>query len=142
VAPFALTTPPAAMVDSLLGAPVRYLAQMPRWLPRLELGEPERHSLGGGVFELTVWLKNTGPLPYPCAQGVRTGRVAPVVLRCQGAEILQGRDRLAIERIPAGGAVPWKLLVRVEHDARVTVTAEAPAFGAITQAIETRGGTR
>ena len=81
VAPFALATPPAAMVDSLLQVPVRYLARMPRWLPRLELGKPELRSLGGGVFELTVWLKNTGPpaLSLRPGRAHRAGRPGGVV---------------------------------------------------------------
>lgn len=142
VAPFALTTPPAAQVDSLLRAPVRFMAQLPRWLPQMELDEPELRSLGDGVFELKLWLRNTGPLPYPCAQGVRSGRVAPVVVRLEGAEILEGRDRRAVERLPAGGAVPLKLLLRAKPDAKITVTAEAPALGTVRKVIMTRGGHR
>lgn len=140
--PYATTCPPVALVDSLLATPVRILAGMPQWLPVLEFGQVQFTPRGANVYELKVWLENTGPLPYPCAQGLRTGRVPPVALTLKGAEILEGRPRATLDYLPAHGSDKVRWLVRMNPGDKLEIVAEAPSLGTITKTLTTttKGG--
>jgi len=132
-APYATTTPPAALVDSLLATPIQFLATLPSWLPMMRFGQVEFASRGADVHELTVWLNNDGPIPYPIGQGLRTSRVPPLVLTLEGAEILEGRERTAVEQLPAHGSRKVRWLVRAAVGDKINITAEAPSLGKITK---------
>ncbi len=142
VAPYATTTPPVALVDSLLATPVRVLATLPKWLPELQFGETEFTPRGENVYELKVWLENAGSIPYPTAQGLRTRRVPPVVVQLSGAEILEGRSRATVNYLPAHGSEKVRWLVRVKPGEKLNITAEAPSLGKITKSLTAgaRGG--
>ncbi len=132
-APFAATTPPAALVDSLLATPVQFLSTLPSWLPVMHFGQVNLASRGTDVYELTVWLNNDGPIPYPIGQGLRTSRVPPLVVNIEGAEILEGRARTIVDQLPAHGSVKVRWLVRVAVGNEINITAEAPSLGKITK---------
>ncbi len=140
--PFATTTPPVALVDSLLATPVRVLASLPHWLPVLRFGKVKFSPRGENVYELEVWLENSGPIAYPIAQGLRTRRVAPVAVTLSGAEIIEGRARATLEHLPAHGSDKVRWLVRTAPGDKMTLVAEAPSLGRITQTLSaaTRGG--
>lgn len=137
LAPFATTTPPAALVDSLLATPVKLLAALPHWLPDLQFGPVEISSVGTNVYELKVWLKNNGAIPYPTAQGARTRRVPPVVITLSGAEILDGRSVTKLDLLPAHGSDSVRWLIRTKPGVALTITAEAPSLGKITKSLTT-----
>ncbi|MCP4292614.1 MAG: hypothetical protein GY780_12360 [bacterium] len=133
LAPYALTTPPAAQVDSLLAAPVSYLTSLPSWLPNLEWGPVELESRGSGLYELTVWLNNNQAMPYPITQGLRTRQKPPVAVTLEGAEILEGRPRAIIEKIPGHGSAKVRWLIRVSPGDKLKLSAEAPSLGRISR---------
>jgi hypothetical protein len=135
MAPYADTTPPVALVDSLLATPIRVLASLPHWLPELQFGEVEFSPRGENVYELKVWLENQGPIPYPTAQGLRTRRVPPVVITLSGAEILEGRPRSTVDLLPAHGSEKVRWLIRVAPGDKLKIVAEAPSLGTITKSL-------
>ena len=132
-APFALTAPPVSLVDSFLATPVRFLSTLPAWLPKLSFGEINFTSRGADVYELTVWLNNDGPIPYPIGQGLRTSRVPPLILTLEGAEILEGKSRTPTAQLPSQGSVRVRWLVRVSPGDKINITAEAPSLGRISK---------
>ncbi len=140
--PYATTTPPVALVNSLLATPVRALASLPQWLPELKFGTMELTPKGANVYELNVWVENAGPIPYPTAQGSRTRRVPPVVVTLSGVEILEGRPRAMVDHLPAHGSAKVRWLIRLKPGAKLDVTAEAPSLGSITKSLntQTKGG--
>ena len=139
VAPFAATTPPVALRDSLIATILPLVLELPDWLPGLELAEVQLEHRGADVYELKVWLGNPGRIAYPTAHGKRTRRPPPVVASINGAEIIEGRPRTPLPGLPAGGAAVARWLVRAEAGTTITITAEAPSLGRITAAV-TAGG--
>ena len=132
-APFAMTTPPAALVDSLLVTPVKFLSELPSWLPSIGFGKIDFTSRGADVYELTVWLNNEGSIPYPTGQGLRTSRVPPLIVTIDGAEILEGKTRTAMAQLPSHGSAKVRWLVRVSVGNKIKITAEAPSLGRISK---------
>jgi hypothetical protein len=74
-------------------------------------------------------------VPYPTAQGALCRRPAPLVLTLAGAEPLDGAARRTVNMLPAHGTAPVRWLVRGKPGARVTITAAAPALGAVTREV-------
>ena len=129
-APFALRTPPAASVDSLLAKLIPFVTTLPGWLARLDGLEVETEHRGGGVWEVTAHVRNGGRIPYPTAQGKRCRRPRPVAVTLEGAQVLEGRARQVIKQVPAMGSASVRWLVRGDPGAVIRVRAEAPGFGA------------
>ncbi len=145
--PFALRNPPAALLDSLLAKQVPLLLELPDWLPRLGELELRTRELGGGAFELTAVLPDTGRLPYPTAMGKRTRRIPPVVVTLEGGRLLDGRPRRVVPSLPAGGCATVTWVVHGKPGTRLTVTASAPSLGTRSatvtlEATDSKGGRR
>jgi hypothetical protein len=143
-APFAMRTPPAAQVDSLLAKQLPFVLGLPSWLARLDGLEAEVEPRGGGVWEVTARVRNGGRLPYPTAQGLRSRRPQPVAVILAGAEVLEGRARQVIKEVPAMGSASVRWLVRGEPGGTITLRAAAPGFGsaATDVALQAKGGGR
>jgi len=65
------------MIKTLVDGQVPWALTLAEKLPRLKILRSEAVAKGGGVYELTVWVENTGYLPYPIAMGKRNMRVPP-----------------------------------------------------------------
>jgi len=135
LAPFATSTPPAALVDSLLAAPIKAITNLPHWLPVLQFGAIELTARGSNVFELKVWLKNHGPIAYPTTQGLRTNRVPPIVVSVSGGEILEGRNMATLDLLPAHGSDYLRWLIRSQPGDVLKISASAPSLGTITTSV-------
>jgi len=143
-APFAMRTPPAAQIDSLLAAQMPLVIALPDWLARLDGLDAEVEHRGGDVWEVTARIRNGGRLPYPTAQGRRSRRPRPVAVTLEGAALLEGRARQIVTQVPAMGSASVRWLVRGEPGAMIRVRAEAPGFGAdaVGVALQRQGGGR
>jgi hypothetical protein len=130
--PFALRTPPAAMVDSLLMAQLPFLWELLDWLPRLDIEAVELDYRGADVYAVEVFVANGGRLPYPTGQGARCRRPPPVAVTLEGAELLEGRERQTIKEVPALGAASTRWLVRGKKGAKLTITASTASAGTAT----------
>jgi len=129
-APFAMRTPPAARIDSLLAKQLPFVTTLPAWLARLDGLEAVAEHRGGRVWAVTAHVRNGGRIPYPTAQGKRSRRPLPVAVTLEGAEVLEGRARQVIKQVPAMGAASVRWLVRGDPGSVIRVRAEAPGFGA------------
>ena len=143
-APFAMRTPAPAMIDSVLAAPLAFLATLPDWLPRLDGIELEIESRGSDLWDVVATVANGGRIPYPTAQGRRSRVPQPVAVTLDGAEILEGRARQVIKQVPAMGSASVRWLVRGSPGDMVNIRAAAPGFGAdaVGVALRETGGRR
>lgn len=111
--PFADTTPPPQMIKSLLEGQVPWLLQLAGKLPRLKIASTKVEPRGAGVYAVTMWVENTGALPFPTAMGKKNQHVGPAVVTLDGKGItfLSGRKRTAISEVDAGRSVKLQWLV-------------------------------
>ena len=124
--PFTDNTPPAKMVDGLLKGQVPWVAEIAKKMARIKIADATVKRLGAGVYEIKVWVENTGDLPYPTAMGRRNGRILPVIVTLggQGFEIVQGKKRSLVPAVPAHGSQPVTWLVRAAKPVKLEVKAE------------------
>jgi hypothetical protein len=124
--PFADNTPPAKMVEGLLKGQVPWALEIAKKMARIKIADAAVKRLGGGVYEVKVWIENTGDLPYPTAMGRRNGRVLPVIVTLggQGFEIVQGKKRSLVPAVPAHGSQPVTWIVRAAKPVKLEVKAE------------------
>jgi hypothetical protein len=124
--PFADNTPPAKMVDGLLKGQVPWVFEIAKKMARIKIADAAVKRLGAGVYEVKIWLENTGDLPYPTAMGRRNERVLPVIVTLggQGFEIVQGKKRSLVPAVPAHGSQPVTWIVRAAKPIKLEVKAE------------------
>jgi alkylated DNA nucleotide flippase Atl1 len=79
-APFALTNPPAAMVEQIATKHADFLTSAAQRLPRVGLRKIGTRHLGRSVYEVRIEVENTGFLPTSLAQGRTTREVYPTRL--------------------------------------------------------------
>jgi hypothetical protein len=79
--PYALTNPPAAEIPRLGEAHARFAIYLMSLFPAVDIADVTVTDHGGGVFEISAEVSNTGFLPTALAQGVRARAVAPVMVQ-------------------------------------------------------------
>ena len=126
VVPFTDNTPPAKMVDGLLKGQVPWVFEIAKKMARIKIADAAVKRLGAGVYEVKVWVENTGDMPYPTAMGRRNERVLPVIVTLggQGFEIVQGKKRSLVPAVPAHGSQPVTWIVRAAKPVKLEVKAE------------------
>jgi len=124
--PFTDNTPPAKMIDGLLKGQVPWVFEIAKKMARIKIADTSVKRLGAGVYEVKVWVENTGGLPYPTAMGRRNERVLPVIVTLggQGFEIVQGKKRSLVPAVPAHGSQPVTWIVRAGKPVKVEIKAE------------------
>jgi hypothetical protein len=134
--------PPAAQVGAITDSHAAFLKTLLTKLPRLEADEVKVEAKGGGLFAITAVVANTGYLPTALAQGVRTRKAAPVIIRLHlgGTQLLAGR---ALERVDAlggsGGRREFRWLVHAPEAVRsITLDVSCPKAGRVVRTIELR----
>ncbi|OGD22598.1 MAG: hypothetical protein A2W03_02285 [Candidatus Aminicenantes bacterium RBG_16_63_16] len=139
--PYADTAPPAKMIDGLLKGQVPWVFEIAKLMPRIRIAAAEVKRLGAGVYEVKVWIENSGGLPYPTAMGRRNQRVLPVVvsLAGPGVDILEGKKRSLVPAVPAHGAQAVKWIVRAAKPVKLEVKAETKIAWGDSRAIDLGG---
>ncbi|MBE3111968.1 MAG: hypothetical protein IMZ46_15925 [Acidobacteria bacterium] len=124
--PFTDNAPPAKMVDGLLKGQVPWVFEIAKKMARIKIADAAVKRLGAGVYEVKVWVENTGDMPYPTAMGRRNERVLPVIVTLggQGFEIVQGKKRSLVPAVPAHGSQPVTWIVRAAKPVKLEVKAE------------------
>lgn len=124
--PFADNTPPARMIEGLIGGQAPWVFEVSRKMARIRIAEARVAKLGGGVYEVKAWIENAGDLPYPTAIGARNQRILPVVVTLggDGFEIAQGKTRSLVSAIPARGAQAVTWIVRAAKPVKIEIKAE------------------
>jgi hypothetical protein len=113
--PYTDTTPPTSMVQKLLDGQVPWVLKLAERLPRLKVLKSEAKARGAGVYTLTLWVENTGYLPFPTAMGRKNQHVPPaiVTLAAKDVTFLQGRPRTSVNGIDGLRSVKLEWIVQV-----------------------------
>jgi Zinc carboxypeptidase len=124
--PFADNTPPPRMIEGLLKGQVPWVFEIAKKMARIRIADVRIKDLGAGVYEIKVWVENTGGLPYPTAMGRRNQRILPaiVTLNGPGFDILEGKKRTLIPAVPAQGAQLAAWIIRADKPIRLEIKAE------------------
>ncbi len=146
--PFADTTPPPSMLKTLLDGQVPWALNLSEKLARLKIRKTEVKAGGAGVYEVTVWVENSGYLPFPSAMGKKNQHVGPAIVTLSGDGItfLGGRSRTPVNEVEGGKAakLQW-LLYSPAANKTLQVALESPNAGGdttqVTLATE-QGGAR
>ncbi len=101
VVPFAKTTPPENMIDSILTLKVPYIFELTNKLAKLKIKDVKVKNLGKGVYKVDVFIENTGFLPFTTAMGKRNQHPVPASLDISGKDLnfLEGYKHTAISHI-------------------------------------------
>ena len=120
------TTPPAAMIEGLLKGQVPWVFEVAKGMARIKIQDAKVKALGGGVYEVKVWIENTGGLPYPTAMGRRNQRILPVIVSLGGAgvDILEGKKRSLVPAVGAHSAQTVEWIVRAAKPVKLELKAE------------------
>jgi hypothetical protein len=113
--PFALTNPPASMVDQVAAKQADFLTRAAQRLPRIGVRKIEARHLGRSVYEVEIQIENTGFLPTVLSHGQRTREVHPtrLVLKLEDECFLSGRHITTLPMIRgSGGMVEQRFVIR------------------------------
>ena len=130
--PFTDTTPPASMVKALLDGQVPWVISLSEKLPQLRVLKTEAKAKGAGVYAITLWVENTGYLPFPTAMGRKSLHVPPaiVILAAKDVTFLQGYARTPINAVDGLKNVKLEWIVQVPQTlAGIEVTLESANAG-------------
>lgn len=128
--PGARVNPPEALMDGLAEQQARFAADLLGRLPTLEVDGPVVESLGGGLWRVSVTLRNTGMLPTAAAIGVKARRVpGPVVAFDPGRTVpaeglVAGRRVQRVDVLTGSGGsqtLEWVVAAEAGSEARVEV---------------------
>lgn len=140
--PFALTNPPASMLDTISAGQAEFVKELVSLLPAVSIRKVRVEALGSGLFRIRAEIANDGYLPSSTEVGIRLRMPRPVRVRLEvpdGAAIVGGRLQDLLEPLPGSGAgVEYTWLVRGSAGSRVTLTAGSPVAGTATQSITLR----
>lgn len=120
--PFALTNPPAEMIDPIAARHCDFLTTAAQRLPRIGVRKIETRHLGRSVYEVKIQVENTGFLPTVLEHGQTTREIHPtrLVLKLDDESILSGTR---ITNLPvirgSGGMAEVRYIVRAADRKKV-----------------------
>jgi hypothetical protein len=106
-APFALTNPPADMLEEIAAKHADFLTTAAQKLPRVGIRKIETRHLGQEVYEIKIQVENTGFLPTVLAHGRTTRELHPtrVVLEADDECFLSGKSMTTLPPIQGSGGM-------------------------------------
>jgi len=137
--PFALTNPPAEMVDEIAAKHTDFLTKAAQRLPRIGLRKIDCRHLGRSVYEVEIQVENTGFLPTVLEHGRTTREVNPtrLVIELDDESFLSGSR---ITNLPAirgsGGMVELRYIVRVPEREKIDFEVVSMLAGKVKGSIE------
>ncbi len=143
--PYSTVAPSADFIDSLIGIQLPFVRNLVSWLPKVAIDKVEVEEKNDGVWQIDVWVANTGFLPYPTHQGRRCQRPSPAVATIseEGISILDGRQRTVLGLLDGSGGVEkvtW--LVSGDEGIDVDIAVQTFSAGSDQRTITLRGGGR
>ena len=128
--------PPAADIAAITVKHLAFLKALGERLPKLAIVEPGAKAKGGGLYEVTALVENTGFLPTALAQGAKTRKAAPVLVKLlpvDKVKILSGKRLEKIESLGgSGGRKDFRWLIQVPPGTKsVTVEVSSPKAGRV-----------
>jgi hypothetical protein len=137
--PFALTNPPAEMIEQIAVRQADFLTAAAKRLPRIGIRKTEARHLGRSVYEVKIQIENTGFLPTSLEHGQATREVhtTRLVMELDDESFLSG-SRIA--RLPAlrgsGGMFELRQIVRAPDRKKIDFTVVSMLAGQVKGTIE------
>ncbi|MBT4408993.1 MAG: hypothetical protein HN686_11560 [Bacteroidetes bacterium] len=127
VVPYADQTPLENQIDSLLSVQVPWVFELLKEIPKLSVETTKIKDLGENIFQLEVWIRNDGGLPFPTSMGKRNRTPVPAVLIIEGEdlEFLSGRYRSLLTGLDAGKNIKFKWLIKAPESKELKLTVKA-----------------
>jgi hypothetical protein len=128
--PFAATTPPYSMVDSLSRQTMEFITGLVDMQPDLSFENISTEDAGSGLTRITLDLHNHGQMPTSTELGTRTQWVRPINITLEmddGVDVASGRPRFQIERLEGRASKQVSWLLRGRGD--ISITAGTPSAG-------------
>ncbi len=94
IVPFAMTTPPYHMVDSLLEGHYHFINEVARLRPQIDVLNLQKEELGRNLYRITADIANLGSFPATSQLGQRVRWVQKPVVRVEladGQKMMSGR---------------------------------------------------
>jgi hypothetical protein len=106
-APYALSNPPAHLIEDLSQCHTQFLTDCATLLPRVTVRDLKVKHLGESVFDLEIQIENTGFLPTSLAQGQTSREVyaTRVILDVPDEALLTGSRIQALAVLQGSGAM-------------------------------------
>ncbi len=111
------------MIDSLLKVQVPWIIKLTSKLPQMKILKTESKPLGADIYEVNIWIENSGYLPFPTAMGKRNENVPPAILTIKGSgiEFLSGKKRTPVKSLAGLSSKKIKFLIRGKSNTKLAV---------------------
>lgn len=103
IKPFAMTTPPYRMVDSIAANNTEFIIKLAEMQPKLEFHNLKTENLGNGLTRVTVDLFNNSPLPTHTEMGNRSRwlQKLQITVNKDKKDIIAGNTIKLVEKLGA-----------------------------------------
>ncbi|UCE40441.1 MAG: hypothetical protein JSV17_13400 [Candidatus Aminicenantes bacterium] len=137
--PFLKTTPPSSMMKETLEFHTDFYIGLMGRLPTMKIKETEVKPLGNSLYEVTLYLTNSGWFATSSAQGRRSRTAWPIRVELKtavGQTIFSGRKLVTIPFINGSGdtkKAEWT--IQGKKGSKITITAKSPRLGSVTTTV-------
>ncbi len=138
IPPFAMTTPPYEMVDSISMAHNKFIMRLTEMRPELTFENVKIENAGRNLTRITLDLHNRGILPTSTELGQRTKWVRPVNVHLEAGgslEVVSGKRVFQIDRIEGDSSEKISWLIRGKGSIKITAGTPAAGFAELEQDI-------
>jgi hypothetical protein len=107
-------------------------------MPELKVEDARAVPVGGGLYEVSLYLTNTGWLPTSTAQGRRCQRAWPIRVSLKldrDQTLVAGRPVDSVPFLDGGGVKKLTWTVKARKGSRLEFTAGSPRLGTATRAL-------
>lgn len=128
--PFARTTPPYTLVDSLSGVHMEFITKLAGMRPDLVFENIRVEDAGRNLTRITMDLHNRGHLPTSTELGTRTQWVRPVNVELEmddSIELISGKPRFQIDRL--SGRESQQITWLISGSGSISISAGTPSAG-------------
>ena len=129
--PYLESTPKAELIDSLIEDRLPWIFTITDKLAQLAITKQESKNIGGGVFEVTIWVSNNNYLPFPTKMGDRNKRLPPAILIITGKNIdmLSGKTRTPINTVAGNKTVKYRYIIKAAKGTTLNLKLTSPNAG-------------
>lgn len=136
--PFVRLNPTKQEFEPLIEKHTKAVVELTQLFPQLAFGKTEVKTLGNGLYEITVIVRNEGYLPTMSEMGRISKQVYPLQLSIQlpdGAKLVTGHTRTAIGVLAGKGGQAkhtWLLSIPKQPKQPLKVQVHSPSVGKAT----------
>ena len=137
--PFALTNPPAGMIDQIVAKHADFLTTVAQRLGRIGIRKIETQHLGRSVYEVKIQVENTGFLSTLLAHGQTTRQIHPtrLVMELDDKFFLSGTRITNLQVIQgSGGMVEVRQIIQAPNLKKIDFEVVSMLAGRIKGTIE------